>query len=98
MFKKKEEVEEQEETKTEDAEEIKQGEQQKPALTERDKDLLKLINAYKEKYENVYDAHDFFGVSQTFVEAEKLNLQFAIYSELVELKKEIKNLRQNGQD
>lgn len=91
--------EEEQDTTVEEAKEINRAESEpKKELTEEEKKLLELINAYKKKYDNVYDANDFFGVSQTYVEAERLNLEFAIYSELVELKNEVRSLRENGKN
>jgi hypothetical protein len=82
MFKKKEKVQ----TETIEA---KDQETMKEEISSQDREMLNLIAAYKNKYDGVYDAADFMSVSQAFVEAEKLNINFAVYSEIVGLRKDI---------
>jgi hypothetical protein len=76
-------------TETIEAKDEKTAEEQ---LTATDKQLLGMIEAYKKKYDGVYNAQDFLTVNQAFTEAEKLNLNFAEYAEIVGLREDVKEL------
>lgn len=90
--KKKEEAQPEPEAAKTETMEAKDDKVKEEHLTAEDKQTLSLIEAYKKKYDGVYNANDFLTVNDAFVEAEKLNLNFAVYSEIVELRKELKEL------
>ena len=72
--------------------EAKDEKQRDSELTPEDKKTLDLIKAYQQKYFGIYEANNFFELSPLFIEAEKMNLKFAAYSEIVGLKEDIKEL------
>ena len=80
---------EQETTETIEARDEKSQEEQ---LSAEDKQLLGMIEVYKKKYDGVYNANDFLTVNQVFIEAEKLNVNFAVYAELVGLREQVSEL------
>jgi len=76
-------------TETIEARDEKSREEQ---LSAEDKQLLGMIEVYKKKYDGVYNANDFLTVNQVFIEAEKLNVNFAVYAELVGLREQVSEL------
>ena len=66
--------------------------EEEPKLSKEEKKLKDSIDSFKQKYGGLYSAHDFLSVNQAFVEAEKLNLNYAMYSEIVGLREDIKLL------
>lgn len=76
-------------TETIEARDEKSQEEQ---LSAEDKQLLGMIEVYKKNYDGVYNANDFLTVNQVFIEAEKLNVNFAVYAELVGLREQVREL------
>jgi hypothetical protein len=81
----------QEETEKTQVVEAKDEQTVQDQLTPEDKKILELINQYK-KYDNIFNAQDFLTVNQAYVEAEKLNVDFAVYCEIVGLREDIREL------